>query len=121
MLSQAVKQRDQSLLLQILLPLKSILKLDWIKVIDTQGNVLVDLRNNSLSQAKFSDNVVTNTAIKGANLYDLVDVKGEGEQQVLEVVTNGIKSSAGLLGGIIIGNLLDDTLLQKLLLVPLNI
>ncbi|QHG17756.1 ATP-binding protein [Nostoc sp. ATCC 53789] len=114
MLSQAVKQRDQSLLLQILLPLKSILKLDWIKVIDTQGNVLVDLRNNSLSQAKFSDKVVTNTAIKGANLYDLVDVKGEGEQQVLEVVTNGIKSSAGLLGGIIIGNLLDDTLLQKI-------
>ncbi|MBD2507228.1 HAMP domain-containing protein [Nostoc muscorum FACHB-395] len=114
MLSQAVKERDQSLLLQILLPLKSILKLDWIKVIDTQGNVLVDLRNNSLRLAKFSDKVVTNTAIKGANLYDLVDVKGEGEQQVLEVVTNGIKSSAGLLGGIIIGNLLDDALLQKI-------
>ncbi|MBE8990017.1 ATP-binding protein [Nostoc sp. LEGE 12450] len=112
MLNQAVKQHDQSLLLQILLPLKSILKLDWIKVIDTQGNVLVDLRNNSLSQAKFSDKVVTSTAIKGAHLFDLVDV--EGEQQVLEVVTSGIKSSAGLLGGIIIGNLVDDTLLQKI-------
>ncbi|MGJ5634901.1 hypothetical protein ABF638_37755, partial [Nostoc sp. CALU 1950] len=31
MLNQAVEQRDQSLLLQVLLPLKSILKLDWIK------------------------------------------------------------------------------------------
>ena len=114
MLNQAVKQPDQSLLLQKLLPLKSILKLDWIKVIDTQGNVLVDLRNNSLSQAKFSDKIVTSTAIKGADLADLVDVEGEGEQQVIEVVTSGIKSSAGLLGGIIIGKLLDGTLLQKI-------
>ncbi|MBC1237887.1 HAMP domain-containing protein [Nostoc sp. 2RC] len=112
MLNQAVEQRNQGLLFQILLPLKSILKLDWIKVIDTQGNVLVDLRNNSLSQTKFLDKVITNTASKGAHLVDLVDV--EGQQQVLQVVTNGIKSSAGLLGGILIGNLVDDTLLQKI-------
>jgi two-component system, NtrC family, sensor kinase len=112
MLNQAVKQRNQGLLLQILLPLKSVLKLDWIKVIDTQGNILVDLRNNSLSQAKFLDEVVTSTASRGAHLVDLVDV--EGGQQVLQVVTNGIKSSAGLLGGIIIGDLVDDTLLQKI-------
>ncbi|MBD6617527.1 HAMP domain-containing protein [Komarekiella sp. 'clone 1'] len=112
LLNQAVKQRDQGLLLQILLPLKSILKLDWIKVIDTQGNILVDLRNNSLSQAKFLDAVITTTASRGAHLVDLVDV--EGGEQVLEVVTNGIKSSAGLLGGIIIGRLIDDTLLQKI-------
>jgi two-component system, NtrC family, sensor kinase len=112
MLNQAVQERDQALLLQILLPLKSILKLDWIKVIDTQGNILVDLRNNSLSQGKFLDKLVTNTASRGVHLVDLVDV--EGKQQVLEVVTNGIKSSAGLLGGIIIGDLVDDTLLQKI-------
>ncbi len=112
MLNQGVKQRNQGLLLQILLPLKSILKLDWIKVIDTQGNVLIDLRNNSLSQAKFLDKIVTSTASRGAHLVDLVDV--EGKQQVLQVVTNGIKSSAGLLGGIIIGNLVDDTLLQQI-------
>ncbi|WP_414519607.1 ATP-binding protein [Nostoc sp. PCC 9305] len=112
MLNQAVKQRNQGLLLQILLPLKSVLKLDWIKVIDTQGNVLIDLRNNSLSQAKFLDKIVTSTASRGAHLVDLVDV--ESKQQVLQVVTNGIKSSAGLLGGIIIGNLVDDTLLQQI-------
>jgi two-component system, NtrC family, sensor kinase len=112
MLNQAVEQRDQGLLLQILLPLKSILKLDWIKVIDTQGNVLVNLRNKSLSQAKFLDEVITSTASKGAHLVDLVDV--ESGQQILQVVTNGIKSSAGLLGGIIIGDLVDDTLLQKI-------
>ncbi len=41
-------------------------------------------------------------------------VNVEGGQQILQVVTNGIKSSAGLLGGIIIGDLVDDTLLQKI-------
>jgi two-component system NtrC family sensor kinase len=112
MLNQAVEQRNQGLLLQILLPLKSVLKLDWIKVIDTQGNVVIDLRNNSLSQAKFLDEVITSTASKGGHLVDLVDV--EGEKQVLQVVTNGIKSSTGLLGAIIIGDLVDDTLLQKI-------
>ncbi len=112
MVNQAVEQRNQGLLLQILLPLKSVLKLDWIKVIDTQGNVVIDLRNNSLSQAKFLDEVITSTASKGGHLVDLVDV--EGEKQVLQVVTNGIKSSAGLLGAIIIGDLIDDTLLQKI-------
>ncbi len=112
MLNQGVEQGNQGLLLQILLPLKSVLKLDWIKVIDTQGNILVDLRNDSLSQAKFLDKVVTNTASKGAHLVDFVDV--EGKQQVLQVVTNGIKSSAGLLGGIIVGQLIDDTLLEKI-------
>jgi two-component system, NtrC family, sensor kinase len=111
-LNQAVKKHDRGLLLQILLPLKSILKLDCIKVVDTQSNVLVDLRNNSLSQAKILDEVVTSTASRGAHLVDLVDV--EGEEQVLQVVTNGIKSSAGLLGGIIIGRLVDNTLLQKI-------
>ncbi|WP_335034560.1 sensor histidine kinase [Nostoc sp.] len=111
-LNQAVKQRDKSLLLQILLPLKAILKLDWIKVIDTQGNVLVDLRDNSLSQAQLLDEAITSTANRGAHLVDLVDVKGG--QQVLQVVTNEIKSSAGLLGGIIIGDLVDDTLLQRI-------
>ncbi|MHC5935740.1 sensor histidine kinase [Nostoc sp.] len=112
MLNQAVEQRNQGLLLQILLPLKSVLKLDWIKVIDTKGNVVIDLRNNSLSQAKFLDEVITSTASRGAHLVDLVDV--EGGQQVLQVVTNEIKSSAGLLGAIIIGNLVDDSLLQKI-------
>ncbi|NDJ23074.1 HAMP domain-containing protein [Nostoc sp. B(2019)] len=112
MLNQAVEQRNQGLLLQILLPLKSVLKLDWIKVIDTKGNILIDLRDNSLNQAKFLDQAITSTASRGAHLVDLVDV--EGKQQVLQVVTNGIKSSVGLLGGIIIGDLVDDTLLQKI-------
>ncbi|UKO98613.1 ATP-binding protein [Nostoc sp. UHCC 0870] len=112
MLYQAIEQRDQGLLLQKLLPLQSVLKLDWIKVVDLQGNVLIDLRSKSLHQVELLDKVISSSASSGARLMDLVDV--EGGQQVLQVVSNSIKSSAGLLGGMIIGKKVDDTLLKKI-------
>lgn len=111
-LNQAVAQRDLGFLLQILLPMKSVLKLDLIKVVDLQGKVLIDLRSKSLNQVKLLDKVITNSASNGANLIDLIDV--EGGQQVLQVVSDSIKSSAGLLGGMIIGKTIDDTLLKKI-------
>lgn len=112
MLRQAVEQHDKNLLLQILLPLKSVLKLDWIKVVDSQGKLLIDTRINSLSQVKLLDETITNSTSNGAHLIDFVTV--ESGQQVLQVVTHGIKSSAGLLGGIIIGYSVDNALLEKI-------
>jgi two-component system, NtrC family, sensor kinase len=111
-LRQAVEKRDKGLLLQTLLPLKSILKLDWIKVVDSQGNLLIDTRSHSLSQIKLLDEAISNSASRGSNLIDRVDA--EVEQQVLQVATNGIKSSAGLLGGMIIGYSIDNDLLRKI-------
>ncbi|BAY97407.1 periplasmic sensor signal transduction histidine kinase [Tolypothrix tenuis PCC 7101] len=111
-LNQAVEKRDQSLLLQILLPLKSVLKLDWVKIVDSQGNLLLDARNNSLYQVKILDEAISNSASRGAHLTDLLNV--EGEKQVLQVVTHAIKSSAGISGGMIIGYSVDDTLLKKI-------
>ncbi|MBD2337159.1 HAMP domain-containing protein [Calothrix sp. FACHB-156] len=111
-LSQAVEKRDQALLLQILLPLKSVLKLDWIKIVDFQGNLLLDVRNNSLYQVTILDEAISNSASRGAHLIDLLNV--EGEKQVLQVVTHAIKSSAGISGGMIIGYSVDDTLLKKI-------
>ncbi|HIK05617.1 MAG TPA: HAMP domain-containing protein [Trichormus sp. M33_DOE_039] len=112
MLSQALEQRDQNLLLQILLPLKSILKLDLIKVVDSQGHVLIDLRSNALSEIKLIDQAIASSASSGAHLVDLVNV--EHGEQVLQVVTNSIKSASGLLGGLIFGKTIDNTLVQKI-------
>ncbi|MBE9052213.1 HAMP domain-containing protein [Nostocales cyanobacterium LEGE 11386] len=111
-LRQAVEQQDQGLLLQILLPLKTVLRLDWLKVVDAQGKVLTDLRSNSLSQMRLFDQVISSATSRGAQLTDLVDV--EGGQQILQSVTHGIKSPSKVLGGIIIGNLVDNNLLKKI-------
>ncbi|MBD2252221.1 sensor histidine kinase [Nostoc parmelioides] len=111
-LRQAIEERDQGLLLQILLPLKTVLGLDWLKVVDPNGNVLTDLRSTSLIQAKLLDQVISSSASSGAQIADIVDA--DGGTQILQTVTYGIKSSIGLLGGIIIGKSVDDTLLKKI-------
>ncbi|AFZ59645.1 HAMP domain-containing protein [Anabaena cylindrica FACHB-243] len=110
-LQQAIEQGDQVLLLQVLLPLKTVLKLDWLKVVDTKGNILTDLRSISLSQMKVSDQLITSSASNGAQLIDFVDV--ESGKKILQSVTYSIKTPTGLLGGIIIGNLVDDNLLKR--------
>ncbi|ABA22081.1 Periplasmic Sensor Signal Transduction Histidine Kinase [Trichormus variabilis ATCC 29413] len=111
-LRRAIEERDQDLLLQILLPLRTVLGLDWLKVVDPQGNVLTDLRSNSLSQVRLLDKLISSSASSGAQLTDLVDT--EDGTQVIQTVTYGIKSATGLLGGIIIGNSVDNTLLRKI-------
>ncbi|WP_427158439.1 ATP-binding protein [Aliinostoc sp. HNIBRCY26] len=112
MLTQALEKQDQILLMQILIPLKSVLKLDLIKVIDAQGQILIDLRSSSLYGSKLIDQAIANSVSNGAHLIDLVNV--EGGEQVLQVVTNSIKSPSGILGGMIIGRKIDDTLVQKI-------
>ncbi|MEA5550385.1 ATP-binding protein [Anabaena cylindrica UHCC 0172] len=111
-LEQAIEQRNKGLLLQVLLPLKTVLKLDWLKIVDTKNNVLTDLRSISLSEMKVSDQVIISSASNGAQLIDFLDV--EGGKKILQSVTYSIKTPTGLIGGIIIGNLVDDNLLKKI-------
>jgi signal transduction histidine kinase len=108
----AVEQQDKQKLLQILLPLRTVLGLDWIKVVDTKGNTLLDTRQAELIQAKLLDQAITNSASGGASFSDLVNV--EDNQQVLQVIIHPIKSSTELVGGIIVGHLVNDRLLQKI-------
>ncbi len=108
----AIEQQDKQKLLQTLLPLRTALDLDWIKVVDTKGNILLDTRQAELIQAKLFDQVITNSASGGASFNDLVSVKDN--QKVLQVVIHPVKSSTKLIGGIIIGHLLNDNSLQKM-------
>jgi len=112
-LEQAVKGGDRVALLQILLPLKASLGFDWIKVVDTQGNILVDARKDLLNQARLIDTAISNSASAGLGLIDLVGVEMGNKQQVLLVTSYPIKTER-LLGGLIVGRLVNDTLLQKI-------
>ncbi|HAX80876.1 MAG TPA: hypothetical protein DCY88_34830 [Cyanobacteria bacterium UBA11372] len=110
---QAVKGGDRVALLQILLPLKASLGFDWIKVVDTQGNILVDVRHNWINQAKLMDTAISNSASAGLGLSDLVGVEMGSRHQVLLVTSYPIKTDR-LLGGLIVGRLVNDALLQKI-------
>ncbi|MBE9206636.1 HAMP domain-containing protein [Nostoc sp. LEGE 06077] len=108
----AIEQQDKQRLLQDLLPIRTTLDLDWIKVVDTQGNTLLETKQARLINSKFIDQAITNLASSGVGLTDFVDVVTS--KQVLQVVIYPIKSSTKLVGGIIIGNLVDEAFLEKI-------
>lgn len=107
----AVDRQDRGALLKTLLPLRTVLGLDWIKVVDTKGNILLDARASELGATKILDSAISSSAAGGAGFADLVDT--EGGKQILQIVIHPLKSSLGLLGGIVIGQLVDDQLLKK--------
>jgi two-component system, NtrC family, sensor kinase len=106
----ALEKSDRNLLLKNLLPLRATLELDWIKVINRQGNMLLDLRSIELLPYQFVDESIVETAKSGADYVDLVTTTQGTE--TLRVVIHPIKSTAGLLGSLIIGQAIDDELLQ---------
>jgi signal transduction histidine kinase len=112
-LRQAIERQDQILLSQILLPLKASLGFDWVEVVDTQGTVLLDARRNSLSSANLSNTAIRLSASAGANLTDLILVENLAQPQVLLVANHSIKTNH-LLGGLIVGQLVNNALLQKI-------
>ncbi|ALF53306.1 ATPase [Nostoc piscinale CENA21] len=108
----AIEQKDTEKLLQDLLPIRTTLELDWIKVVDTSSNTLVEMRHARLNDAKLLDKTITNLATSGANFNDFVDV--EGSPQILKVAIIPIKSAEKIIGGIIIGNLVDESFLKQI-------
>ncbi|BAY17302.1 periplasmic sensor signal transduction histidine kinase [Anabaenopsis circularis NIES-21] len=108
----AIEQKDKQKLLQDLLPIRTILNLDWIKVVDANGNTLLDTRTYSLVTSKLLDKSITNIASSGGGFIDFIDV--EDSLQVLQVVIHPIKSSIKIVGGIIMGNLVDESFLEQI-------
>ncbi|NJR66216.1 MAG: HAMP domain-containing protein [Leptolyngbyaceae cyanobacterium CRU_2_3] len=117
-LRQAIERRDARWFLKVLLPLKASLELDWVKVLDIQGNVLADVRKNILTQASFEDKALGQSTVSGSNLIDLVSAKQPDQRQTLlvasHVIVHSQDDSDRPLGGLMIGRLIDDTLLQKI-------
>ncbi|MBD2455108.1 HAMP domain-containing protein [Nostoc sp. FACHB-87] len=108
----AIEQKDTAKLLQDLLPIRTALEIDWIKVVDPNSDTLVEIKHASLNNSRLLDKAITNLASSGSILNDFVDV--EGSSQVLQVTILPIKSAKKIIGGIIIGNLVDESLLEQI-------
>ncbi len=111
-ISQAVAEGNRSRLLQILLPLKQGLKLDLIKIVARQGEVLVQSRDKTLNQAQLKDEKLVRAASSGIALADIVLT--EGEEAPLFVSVTSVKSKQEVLGGVIIGSMIDEELLAQI-------
>ena len=111
-LIRAVTSQDIALLQQILLPIQATFELDLVKIIDRKGKSLLCLQQGKLQQVILNDDAVNRSARAGLEIAGVVTAKRE-DSAVLVGLTP-IKSSYKILAGLIVGNAVNDTLLEQI-------
>jgi signal transduction histidine kinase/DNA-binding NarL/FixJ family response regulator/sensor domain CHASE-containing protein len=110
---RAVARNDSTLLQQILLPMQATFELDLVKIVDPDGHSLLCLQQGELRQAKFNDDTANRSAQAGLELAGVLTASSSTNSSALVGLTP-IKSSFKILAGLIVGNAIDDTLLNQI-------
>jgi signal transduction histidine kinase/FixJ family two-component response regulator len=109
---RAVAGNDSTLLQQILLPMQATFELDLVKIIDPDGHSLLSLQQGELRQAKLNDDAVNRSAQAGLELTGVVTTNSINSSALVGLTP--IKSSAKILAGLVVGNAVDNTLLEQI-------
>lgn len=108
----AVEAGDRDLLLRKVLPLQAALKLDLLRIIDADGQILVSSQLGTLGQITIEDTAINIAAKTGLELSGFAF--GKDGSPTTMVVLISIKSSQKVLAGLVDGIAIDDTLLQSI-------
>lgn len=111
-LSATVAIKDQAALLRTLLPLRSNLELDFIKIIDNQGETLSELSSPTVEIERIQDVKVSQLAQQGLYVSTFVIVE---KGSPLLVKTIAIKSRQDKVGSLIVGYALTPEALANTL------
>lgn len=111
-LAAAIASAERSALLQVLLPLQASLKLDLIKIVDTDGAVLMELKQGAIAGANLADKAAVGAAKVGLELSDLVLAENE-KVSVLLVGLTSIKSDERILAGLVVGSVITEEMLDR--------
>jgi signal transduction histidine kinase/DNA-binding NarL/FixJ family response regulator len=109
---RAVATQDRARLQQILLPIQATFELDLVKIIDPNGDSLLCLQQGELRAAKLNDDDVNRSAQAGLELSGVVTTTNTNSSALVGLTP--IKSSSKLLAGLIVGNAVDDALLNQI-------
>lgn len=109
---EAVATQDKQTLLQILLPLKSSLKLDLVKIIDKEGTVVADLRSSKVGSSQLQDSEVLHLAQRGLLVTNIV--VSEDSAALLLVKTLSVTSKQDDVGSIMVGYALTPDVLDQM-------
>jgi two-component system, NtrC family, sensor kinase len=110
-LTQSAQQKDLDTLRQLIIPLKEVLKVDIIRVIDKQKRTLLETRRNALGTEQLRDQTLVPLILSGTNLANMLGTRG-GRPILVGAVP--VKDQQGVGGGIILGQVLDDSLLSEI-------
>ncbi|NEO53993.1 MAG: HAMP domain-containing protein [Okeania sp. SIO3B5] len=113
-MSKALETGNKTEILKKIIPLKASLSLDIVKVIDKNGNSIIDLRNPTLNQVKISDRVVISQIINGVAFSSMITGKEFNNSRSILIGATPIKSNQGVIGGIIIGTAINNQLLDEI-------
>jgi len=112
---QGVEDANPTILLQHLLPLKLLLELDLVQVIDVERELLVDLKLNSLSNSKINHEMTISQVMNGVSLSTIINTENENHNDPsILISTAAIKSNQGIIGGVIIGRVVNHNFLHGL-------
>lgn len=104
-ISDSMSEKDSQALLRNLLPLRTSLELDLVKLVDQNSNTLVDLRSSTLSQVSIADREIIRTGQSGLVFASIIT--DQNSPPILVEVTS-IKSRQSVIGSLIVGNALTS-------------
>ncbi len=107
-----ITEGDRPRLLRTILPMQAALNLDFVRIIDPQGQVLFSSQQGSLGSATLQDVVLNQAAQTGLNLSGIVQAKPTEPATLTSLIS--IKSSTKILAGLAIGVALDDARLEDI-------
>lgn len=108
----AIETENSGTLLQTLLPIQAALNLDLVRIVDTQGNILVSLQGKNFSSVVFEDADVNNAAKAGLDLSGVMNAQNAPISSLISLIS--VKSSEKLLGGLVVGTSIDQMLLEEI-------
>lgn len=107
----SVEEKNNSVLLKSLLPLRFTLGLDLVKVVDYQGQELVNLGEDSLKQQILSNRQIVGKYLTGVYFSSVVILEND---EILLVSVAPLKVQDNLIGAVVLGIKLSDRFLQQI-------
>ncbi|MEG4118317.1 ATP-binding protein [Microcoleus sp. N9_B4] len=109
---RAIEKKNTDILRQDILSLQTTFKLDLVKVVDGRGEMVAELREDSLIDKKLINSAAINSALKGLEKSNFVSI--DGKPQALLVGFAPIRSKNRIIGAVLVGDLVTDEQLHKI-------
>jgi signal transduction histidine kinase len=111
-LISAVTSGNRSLLLRTVIPILAALKVDLLKIVDTNGKILVSMQQGELTQATLEDSFLKRAAQTGMDLSGVLLADNPPSSSLVALLS--IKSREKILPSLVVGTVVDNAMLQQI-------
>ena len=111
-ISQAITAQDELRIRQLISPLKGIVNANIITIINRDKNELLTLQDPILKGIELKTKEVNKLLVTGVDISTVAETKDFGPPVLIG--TASIKNRQGIVGGILIGTVLNDQLLAQI-------